>query len=573
MIAVARGNLPADLLLTNARIVNTLTGEIESGNVAICQGRIAGIGDYHEANELIDLGGHYLAPGFLEGHVHLESSMLHPAQYASAVVPRGITSIVSDLHEIANVAGLAGLRFVKDCARELPLDVFIMAPSCVPATSFETSGAALDAADLENVLKWDNVLGLGEMMNFPGVLAADETVLTKIATAQGRVIDGHAPGLSGKVLNAYVSAGIRSDHESVTVEEGREKLRRGMRLMIRQGTAERNLEALLPLVTDKTYKRCLFVVDDRSCTDLLRDGSVDAVVRQAIRAGLDPVRAIQMATINTAEYFRLHNHGAIAPGFVANMAVFSSLADLTADMVFHHGKKVAEGGALLASSRQVRSRKLLYTFHVKPFSVDALKLMPADPFPVIELVPGQIVTRKTMMKPTVADAQVQPDVGRDLLKLVVVERHRATGNIGLGLVKGLGLKRGAIASSVAHDSHNIIVAGANDADIFAAVKGIEKMQGGLVCVLGGKVLASLPLPIAGLLSDKPLDEVAAELESLEQTAAVVLGATHPSPFAILSFLALPVIPELRLTDLGLVDVISFRLLDLYGRSNREGTAQ
>ncbi len=478
LIAVAKGELPADLILANARVVNVFNGEIEPGNVAICGDSIAGVGDYQNARQVLDLRGRYLAPGLINGHTHLESSMLDVGQYARAVVPRGTLAVVTDLHEIANVSGLAGIRYVLDYARRLPLELFLMAPSCVPATSLETSGASLEPAALRKVLRWKGVIGLGEVMNFPGVLNADATVLSKINLARGRVVDGHAPGVTGKNLTAYIAAGIYSDHESVSLDEAGEKLRQGMHLMIREGSSEKNLDALLPLVTDKTYKRCLFVVDDRSCVDLLRDGDIDAVVRQAIGRGLDPVRAIQMATINTAEYFRLDRLGAVAPGYRANLIVLGELSRLQIDMVFYRGRLVAREGKPLFPLYQPAGTGLTDTINVKPFPVAALRLPASEETePIIEIVPGQIITRKRMAKVKVVDGVIIPDVGRDILKLVVVERHRASGNIGLGLVTGFGLKRGAMASSIAHDSHNIIAVGTNDEDIFIAVKEVERLPG------------------------------------------------------------------------------------------------
>ena len=492
--------------------MNVFTGEIEPGNVAICGGRIAGVGDYHQAKEVLDLRGRYLAPGLIDGHTHLESSMLDVAQYTRAVVPRGTLAVVTDLHEIANVCGLRGMRYVMSCARRLPLELFLMAPSCVPATHLETSGASLDADALRQILRWKGCIGLGEVMNFPGVLSGDESVLAKIALARGKAVDGHAPGVSGKNLSAYIAAGIYSDHESVSLDEAREKLRQGMFIMIREGSSEKNLDALLPLVTDKTYKRCLFVVDDRSCVDLLRDGDIDAVVRQAIAGGLEPVRAIQLATINPAEYFKLNGLGAIAPGYLANLIVLGELSSLTIELVFYRGRLVAREGKPLFSADKSSGSGLTNTINIKPFNIEALKLTASgEAEPVIEIVPGQIVTRKRLEKVKVINGVVVSDVSRDILKLVVVERHKATGNIGLGLVTGFGLKAGALASSIAHDSHNIVAVGTNDEDIFTAIKEIEKLQGGLVATAGGRVLASLALPIAGLLSDKPLDVVVEKL--------------------------------------------------------------
>ncbi len=560
LIAVARGEAAADLLLTNAGIINTFTAEIEKGNIAISQGRIAGIGDYSQAKHKIDLKGKYLAPGLINGHIHIESSLLHIAEYARAVVPRGTSAIVTDLHEIANVAGLKGIRYLMDCARTLPMDCYFMAPSCVPATHLETSGAELGAKELKIALRWKNVIGLGELMNFPGVLMRDKEVLKKVRLAKGKVIDGHAPGVSGKDLNAYLTAGTSSDHESTTFEEGREKLRRGMYLMIREGSSEKNLDDLLPLVTDKTYKRCLFVTDDRTCADLLREGDIDAVVRKAIAKKLDPIRAIQMATINTAEHFRLRQVGAVAPGYVANLIAIDDLSKLSTDMVFHRGKLVAQRGKALFSTSWRSDPGITHSVNIKPFTIEALKI-PASRknLPIIEIVPGQVTTKSIKAEAKVENGFVVPDIERDILKLVVMERHKASGNIGLGLVKGFRLKNGALGSSIAHDSHNIVVVGTNDNDIFAAVKEIESLEGGLVAMAGGKIKGSLALPIAGLLSEEPLEAVVSRLEELQKIAAG-LGCVLPSPFATLSFLALAVIPELRLTDKGLVDVVAFKLL-------------
>jgi len=560
LIAVARGDQPADLILANAAVVNTFTGEVTAGNVAICGDRIAGVGDYHEAKQTLDFSGKYLSPGFIDGHVHLESSMLDAGQYAQAVVLRGTSAIVTDLHEIANVCGLKGMRYVLDCVRKLPLDLFLMAPSCVPATHLETSGASISPEDVRQIMRWRETIGLGEVMNFPGVIHSDAAVLRKIALSRGKIIDGHAPGVRGKDLSAYIAAGIGSDHESTALEEAREKMQKGMFVMIREGSSEKNLEALLPLVTDKTYKRCLFVVDDRSAYDLLHDGDIDAVVRKAIRLGLEPVRAIQMATINAAEYFRLDGLGAIASGYFANILVLDDLHKISVNTVFYRGRPVAREGKPLFPLPHVSNRTVTGTVNMKPVTLKKLSLpAPSAELPVIEVVPGQIVTRKRYLKVRTVDGQVISDTERDILKLVVAERHQTTGNVGLGMVTGFGLKKGALASSVAHDSHNIVAVGTSDDDIMAAVQEIERLQGGLAAVADGQVLASLSLPIAGLLSDEPLEAVVARLGKLEQKARE-LGARLPSPFATLSFLALPVIPELKLTDLGLVDVTEFRLI-------------
>ncbi|MBN1176820.1 MAG: adenine deaminase [Dehalococcoidales bacterium] len=562
LIFVAKGESPADLILANARVVNTFNGEIETGSVALCGDRIAGVGDYKDAKKIIDLRGKYLAPGLINGHTHLESSMLDVGQYARAVVPHGTSAIITDLHEIANVCGVDGIRYVLECARRLPFDLFLMAPSCVPATHLETSGARLGPEDIKKILRFKECIGLGEVMNYPGVLFGDDGMLSKIESARGKIIDGHAPGVSGKDLNAYIGAGIHSDHESVTFAEGEEKLRRGMYLMIREGSTEKNLEALLPLVTDMTYKRCLFVVDDRHGVDILRDGDIDAVVRKAIKLGLDPVRAIQLASINTADYFRLDGLGAVASGYFANLIVLDDLHDFKVNTVFYRGKTVAVDGRPLFESYRPAGGRLTDTVNVKPFRVNNLKLKASgEERPVIEVIPGQIITRRKQMKVSVKDGLVMPDTGRDIIKAVVVEKHHATGNIGIGMVTGFGLKRGAIASSTAHDSHNIVAVGATDGDIYAAVIEIERLKGGQTAVAGGKVIGSVATPIAGLLSEEPLEKTVAGLEKLESVAAKELGVTLPAPFAALSFLALPVIPELRLTDLGLVDVNEFKLIE------------
>jgi len=560
LISVAKGESPADLILANTKVVNVFSGEIEPGNVAIYSDRIAGVGDYQQAKQVLDLTGKYLAPGLINGHTHLESSMLDVGQYARAVVPRGTLALVTDLHEIANVCGLEGMRYVLNCARRLPLDLFLMAPSCVPATHLETTGASITPQEIRQILRWRETIGLGEVMNFPGVIGGDAGMLSKIDLARGKIVDGHAPGITGKDLTAYIAAGILSDHESVSLAEARDKLRQGMFIMIREGSSEKNLDALLPLVTDKTYKRCFFVVDDRSCADLLRDGDIDAVVRKAIQRGLDPVRAIQMATINTAEYFRLDKLGAIAPGYFANLIVLDDLTNLQINTVFYRGRLVAREGKPLFPLPQPSDSGVTNTVKIKPFTIEALKLAASGvDMPVIEVVPGQIITRQKREGVRVVDGAIVPDTDRDILKLVVVERHKATGNIGRGLVSGFGLKKGALASSIAHDSHNIIAVGTSDEDILTAVKEIERLQGGLVITANGKASASLSLPIAGLLSEEPLEIVVDKLEKLEQVAKD-LGTTLPSPFATLSFLALPVIPELRLTDMGLVDVNQFKLI-------------
>jgi adenine deaminase len=572
LIAVARADAKGDLLLRNARIVNVFTSEVEPGDVVIAEGRIAGIGPGCSARQVIDLEGSYLLPSFINGHIHPESSHLYVHQYARALVPRGTTAIVTDLHELANVGGLPALRCYLQDADSLPLDIFLMVPSCVPATfHLETSGAALDAGAIAEALSWPHALGLGEVMDFPAVIAGHGPCLDKVRAAaqrtdmlpSGRVIDGHAPRVSGRALNAYLAAGPCSDHESTALEEGREKLRRGMHLMIREGTTEKNLAELLPLVSNDTYPRCLLVVDDRSPADLRDDGDMDAVVRKAIRLGLDPLRAVQLATINPATHFGLRDRGAVGPGYLADLIVADDLTDLRPRLVIYRGHPVAEAGRALFPTPFSAATQLASTFRIGPLPEGSLTpLAPArGHVPVIEIVPGQIITRRLDLAPRVENGLIVSDPERDILKLAVVERHHATGNVGVGLVRGFGLKRGAIASSFAHDSHNIVVVGASDADMLAAVRHLAAMQGGLTAILDGQPLASLPLPIAGLMSPEPVEVVAARHQAVE-TAAATLGVSIRAPFAVLSFLALPVIPDLKVTDKGLVDVAASALIDL-----------
>ncbi len=559
LIRVARGEQPADLILRNCRVINTLAGVVEDADIAIYGDTIAGLGSYSNARDIIDLRGAYVAPGLINGHTHIESSMLHPARYAEAVVPRGTLTVVTDLHEIANVCGKPGLEFCMRWGRSLPLDMKFMAPSCVPATPLETSGAVLSADDIRALFTEPDVIGLGEVMNYPGVLAGARDVLDKIEAAAGRPVDGHAPGLRGHALDAYMAAGIMSDHECTSYDEALEKLHKGMHIMIREGSSEKNLEALLPLVTDLTYPRCMFVVDDRSAADLDEEGDIDHVVRKAIALGLDPVRAIQLATINPARYFRLHDRGCVCPGKRADLVTIRNLTDFAIDKVFYQGKMVAERGLPLFQSAPPDAE---LTDTVRTGLLDSRELsMPHNghEFPVIELVPGQIVTKKCYAMPAVSGGAIVSDPGRDILKLVVVERHRGTGNIGKGLVTGFGLKRGALASSVAHDSHNLIAVGTTDEDILGALRALVEMQGGLVVFADGEVRATLPLPVAGLLSPAPLTRVLEQMRSV-QVEAHYLGTLPPAPCALLSFLALPVIPELRLTDLGVVDVAEFRII-------------
>ncbi|MGD8902071.1 MAG: adenine deaminase [Anaerolineae bacterium] len=563
-IAVARGEEPADLLLRNAQLVNVLSGEIHAADIAIYDGKVVGFGEY-SASQIVDLAGKLVCPGFMDAHVHLESSMVQPAEFARAVVPLGTTSVICDPHEIANVLGLDGVQYILDASEGLPLQVYVMVPSCVPATHMETAGAELTAADVTMLLGRDRVLGLAEMMNFPGVLYRVPEVLEKIKAAGDRPVDGHAPGLSGLDLNAYVAAGIGSDHECTTLEEAREKLRRGMHILIREGTTARNLHALLPLVTPANARLCHFCTDDRHPDTLLDadQGHLDDVVRKAIAWGLDPVTAIQMASINTAEYFQLRGVGAIAPGYRADMLVLDALETVQIAQVYAAGELVAEQGSMLASRADFPQVPLQPSVHVDLTALDFSIAAGDGPARVIGVIPEQVVTEELRLEPTIEDGYAVSDPARDLLKIAVIERHHRTGNVGLGLVQGVGLKRGAIASSVAHDSHNLVVIGTSDDEMKAAIAAIAEMGGGQVVIADGEVQASCALPIAGLMSDQPLEAVAAQVESLTR-ASRELGCTLPDPLMTMSFLALAVIPSLKLTDLGLVDVGRFEIVPLFG---------
>ena len=563
-IRIASGDGTADLLIKNGRVVDVFSGQIERKDVAIFGGVIVGFGDYR-ARRIIDVKGDFLCPGLIDGHVHIESSMVTIPEFARAVIPKGTTSVIIDPHEIANVLGQDGIRFMAESASRVHLNVFIMLPSCVPATSMETSGAILNAADLKPLFKEPWAIGLAEVMNFPGVIFGDPEVLKKIEMARGKRIDGHAPMLSGKGLYAYLTSGIRSDHECTTLKEAKEKLKNGMWIMVREGTTARNLRDLIPLVTPKNSRRFLFVTDDRHPKELLEEGHIDSMVRQAIRWGTDPILAIQMATLNPAEYFRLDDLGAIAPGYLADIVSFDHLGRFQIKKVFKNGELVAEDGKLLFPPiRRVKGPKAMGSVRIKPLKKNAFLLRSDQSLAkIIQLIPGQIVTQKVTRKIPLKDGVAHPDIKEDILKIVVVERHKATGNIGIGFVQGFGLKKGAIGSSVAHDSHNLVIVGTNDQDMIKAVEIIQAMKGGLTVVLNGKVLASLPLPIAGLMSEAPVAQVNLRLGALHR-AARTLGCRIPDPFMTLSFLSLPVIPELKITDKGLVDVNQFKFVPLFG---------
>ena len=560
-LAIARGEQPAELLFKNARLVNVLSGEIHPANVAVDDGRVVGVGDY-KARKVIDLRGAYLAPSLIDGHFHVESSMLTAVEFARAVVPHGTGAVVIDPHEYANVLGLDGLRYVLESTRKLAVDFFIMLPSCVPATHLETAGARLTADDLKLMISDERVAGVAELMNFPAVFLGVKSELAKIAVGKGKAIDGHAPGLRGKNLNAYALAGVRSDHESVEVGEAREKLRLGLHILLREGSTERNLEHLLPLINAYNAQNCSFATDDKLAGDLVNEGHIDHCVRKSIRFGVPPVTAIQIATISTARHYRLRNFGAIAPRYWADFIVFDSWKKFSVRQTYKKGVLVAEAGKFLGKSPAAtplpRSTMNL-RYQPGNFAVQADGRKKTR---IIEIVPGQIVTREIIASPKIAGGEVSADPARDILKLVVVERHRATGNVGVGFVRGFQLTRGALGSTVAHDAHNVVVAGTNDADILFAIKQLERLQGGQIVVADGRVKAELPLPIAGLVSDRPLGEAVRRMDGLNR-AARSLGCRLDSPFMTLSFLSLSPIPALKLTDQGLIDAEKLQKTSLF----------
>jgi adenine deaminase len=555
MIPFAAAQRPCDLLLTNGRIIDVFSGELVNGSVAIAGGRIAGIGEY-PARRVVDLGGRFVAPGFIDSHVHIESSMVWVGEFARAVVARGTTAVVADPHEIANVLGAQGIRYMLESAQGQPVNIYYTLPSCVPATDLETAGARLTAVDLEPFFKNPRIVALGEMMNYPGVLNGDPQVLEKIETARrhGKPVDGHAPGLSGRELMAYVAAGITSDHECTTASEAREKLAAGMHIMIRQATGARNLNDLLPIVTAPSAQRLMWCTDDRHPHDLLSEGHIDAMVAEAIRGGVNPVTAVRMATLQPAERFGLNHLGAIAPGRQADLVVFSDLFSPQVEEVYTRGELTAQNGRMVPGFSRPEPLPAPPSMKVNLEALDFTISAAGRRLRVIEVIPGQIVTRQSTDAAPVMGSQLVSDPSRDLLKIAVIERHTGSGRIGVGVVRGIGLKRGALASSVAHDSHNIIVTGATDTDMRAAAEA--------VVAAGGQVVARLALPVAGLMSLEPVHAVSAAMDRLIR-AAGDLGSSLKDPFMTLSFLALPVIPELKLTDLGLVDVGRFKHVPLF----------
>jgi adenine deaminase len=563
IIPYARGDKPVDLLLTRAKIINVFSGEITEGSIAVAGGWIVGIGDY-QAAEVRDLSGRFIAPGFIDPHVHIESSMASVSGFARAVVPHGTTSVVADPHEIANVLGAPGIEYMLKSAENQPMNVYFSLSSCVPATRMETSGARLDTVDLLPLMSNDSIVALAEMMNYPGVIHGDPDVLSKIKMARQyrKPVDGHSPGLSGKDLNAYIASGISSDHECTTADEAREKLSAGMHIFIRQGTGARNLQDLLPVVTPRTFHRMMWCTDDRDPHDLMIEGHIDSMVRKAIAFGVDPIRAIQMATLNPAQYFGLDHLGAISPGRQADLVVFSDLKAPVIEQVYCKGIRVAENGAMSPDIPVPETLALPRSVRVTLKTLDFSIPLAGDRIRVIEIVPNQLITGSISTAPTVFENTAISDPGRDILKIAAVERHTGSGNIGKGFVKGFGLKQGAIASSVAHDSHNIIVVGTTDEDMKAAVKAVVLMGGGLAVVSGGMPIAKLSLPIAGLMSPEPVHVIRDQLDRL-MTCAREIGSVLQNPFMTLSFLSLPVIPALKITDKGLVDVLRFEIVPLF----------
>ncbi len=562
LIQYSRGDKPAHLLLKNARLVNIFSGEIIETDVAVTRSRIVGLGKGYEADEVVDLEGSYLAPGFIDAHVHIESSMAPPSEFARTVVPHGVTTVITDPHEIANVLGLDGIRFMFENAKHGPLSMYVMASSCVPATAMETNGATLHWYDLVSLKSDPWVLGLAEVMNFPGVIYGDDEVLDKLRIFREDVIDGHAPGVSGKALQAYIATGIRSDHEATTVEEAMEKLRSGMTIFIREATNAHNLKTLLPMVNEFNHHRICFCTDDRQPADLLGQGTIDYMVRTAIAEGVDPIMAIRMATWNPAQYFRLYDRGAIMPGRRADMIVFDDLQAPQPRLVFRGGKLVARDGVMTLPPRVIPQRALRHTMNVAwekvTFDIPAEGRIAR----VIGHIPDQLVTEHLQMEVPIVEGLAQADPDRDILKMAVIERHMHSGNVGKGFIHGIGLKRGALASSVAHDHHNIVVVGADDVSMMTAARRVAAMGGGLVAADGDQVLAEVPLPLAGLMSKEPMGVIRDQVDAAI-AAAQHLGSPLHDPFMGMSFMALEVIPSLKLTDLGLVDVDKFEFTSLW----------
>lgn len=555
LIAVAAGREKADLVLKNAKYLNVFSNEFLCGDIAVANGLIAGVGKYDGKTE-IDVSGKLVLPGFIDAHIHLESSMVTPAEFAKAVVAHGTTTVITDPHEITNVMGIDGVEYMIQASQNLPIDVHFMMPSCVPATEIDESGAELDCKDIDLYLDNKKVLGLAEMMNYVGVINGDKNVLSKIVTSQAhhKKIDGHAPELSGNDLNAYIAAGVYSDHECSTFENALEKLRKGQFIMIREGTAAHNLKALMPLLTQQYYSRCMFATDDKHPSDLLYGGHVDYIVKQALKNGADPIVALKTATHHAARYFLLNNKGAIASGYLADIVVVNNLEDFNVETVFKRGKLVFDGEVKAFSAPTVDeklAKKCFDTFHLDSVTPSSFKV--DGKLGLIGLVGGELLTRNLGTADKI-------DVENDILKIACIERHKGTNHIGVGYVKGYSLKSGAVATSVAHDSHNIITVGCNDDDIAVAVNAIKDSKGGIAVVENGKIKALLELPIAGLMSDEPLTTVNEKLENAKSSAYELGADKSIDPFMTLSFLSLPVIPSLRITTKGVFDAENWKML-------------
>ena len=563
IINTARGFDKADLVLKNANVINVLTEEIYKADIAITNGIIVGVGDNYNGHIEVNAEGKFVSPSFIDGHVHLESSMLMPSEFAKLVVPSGTTTVITDPHEISNVLGLHGISFIKHAVEGLPLDVFCMLPSCVPATSFETSGFDLQSYDLSMLIDRPWILGLAEMMNFTGVLNNDPVVMSKIELAQShnKRIDGHAPKLTGKDLCAYVASGISSDHECTTPEEAIEKLRLGIYVMIREGTAAKDLNALIPVLKEKNTDKCIFVTDDRHPNDL--KSHINGMVRTCVQHGINPIKAIRIASLNTAEYFGLKNLGAVAPGYKADLLLLPDLENFEPELVIKNGEIVAQNGKLIKSPDKNLLGAARGSVNVRWIERTAFQIpAQSDSIKAIEVIPNQLITNSIDAKIKLIDDLAEANVEEDILKICVIERHRASGNIGRGFVKGFGLKSGAIASTVAHDSHNMVIVGTNDEDMYRAAVRLIKLQGGKVVVNNQEVLAELPLPIAGLISDKDYEFVTKSCEDLNK-AASSLGCKLNDPFMAMGFLSLPVIPNLKITDKGIFDTNRFEFIDIF----------
>ena len=566
IINVARGLEKADLVIKNANIVNVLSEEIHKGDIAICEGVIAGIGENYSGEKEIDINGAYVTPSFIDGHVHLESTMMLPKEFAKTVLPAGTTTVIIDPHEISNVLGLHGISFMHEAVKNLPMNIYTMLPSCVPATPFETSGFDLNSYDLSLLIDKPWVLGIAEMMNFPGVLNRDKNVMAKLelAKSRGKRIDGHAPYLSGKDLCGYIASGVKSDHECTTPEEAIEKLRLGVYVMIREGTAAKDLDALIPVLKTSNTRKCIFVTDDRHPADLKEH--INGMVRRVVEAGVDPIKAVQVASLNTAEYFGLKDLGAIAPGYKADLLVLPDLKSFRPDIVLKDGKVVAQDGKLAVEIPDSDAISTRNSVNVRWITMDDFKI-PAEgdglkKVRALEVIPHQLITKSVLSDVKVVDGNAVSNVETDTLKICVIERHRATGNIGKGFVKGFNLKGGAIASTVAHDSHNMIVIGTNDFDMYTAAVALIKCQGGKVVVKDGEIISQLPLPIAGLMSDREFDFVVEKCDELNK-ASHSIGCELEDPFMTMGFLSLPVIPELKITDKGVFDTNKFDFVDIF----------